>query len=1103
MKLADFRFFDPTLHCIHFVDSTSGALNWQSGKEVRLVSDKSDLIVSQNGLIALVRASDPKTKDLASTRLGLWRLAQLGGNHVHLEHAGFQLRLSLDLKIAVDGYLAEQLSNEALIAQNSVAQANDWLKDEFILELDEPMLIARYFQSQERNDFQLVGKSYSLSIFKDGRLWRAKKLTKLRRDDSDLIALVGNAEFVDDSVAARVNASAVDVLEQHINNSGSYLSLWETYSKLQWNIATRAAKKLGYIPYSAMCHSGKEIPRFRLNVGHEQAIEFGKRIKALQDNDELGTTELIFEITDEPPSWMLEQSEPVKKEATGRSPLLGRDIQISPPYIEIEIKQNPPPQKGIILLSIQGDKTAYERRERAYRAIQLHQNPMPQLRMLLEGIEPPVERARTLTALSTKARKRFKGEPTARQKDALKVALNTPDVALIIGPPGTGKTQVITALQQRIVDEFSDNSSLKHQVLLTSFQHDAVENVVGRSGVFGLPAVKVGGRRFGGDASENPITKWRIGKILSLKQPLEAELKSWPEFGLYEQLKETSLSLRMSRDPGSRRALSLEIEDILTRLSNEHDMYLSNALSDSWQRTLVKHLKGSELQLSNSHRLELLRVIRGLRTSIVAFNDDGDDRLADLLKFAETIPTLSGHPTIARLRELQHLLTDFRLSEEAAIEEIISTKEQLIDAVRPDYRPYLLRSYIDEADCSVLDEMESELYGLLSKSRVLGPLIVRHEYIEALENQAYNIEKSIEDYVTIIGATCQQAAGDQMLSLKETTERQGITFNTVIVDEAARASPLDLMIPMAMAKRRIVLVGDHLQLPHMLEPRVETELQEQHELDAVNSELLRISLFEHLYRQFKEMHKNGGPERVVMLDTQFRMHPVLGRFVSREFYERRGFDPIEPGLSEAVFEHGIEDYQGCCAAWVDVPKELGLEQKRHGSRLRTDEAKRCAEEASKLLNAYPDISVGIITFYSAQRDAIYEELAALGFAEHTEDGWQIGAEYRINEQGEERLRVGSVDAFQGKEFDVVILSVVRTWTSDTEINTESLNRKLGFLRLPNRINVAMSRQKKLLIVVGDKELRNVNGVNPEDNMPLLPGFPAFFELCEGAHGKIL
>lgn len=58
----------------------------------------------------------------------------------------------------------------------------------------------------------------------------------------------------------------------------------------------------------------------------------------------------------------------------------------------------------------------------------------------------------------------------------------------------------------------------------------------------------------------------------------------------------------------------------------------------------------------------------------------------------------------------------------------------------------------------------------------------------------------------------------------EATENKDHVFESVIIDEAARANPLDLFIPMAKAERRIILVGDHRQLPHILEDDVEKEL---------------------------------------------------------------------------------------------------------------------------------------------------------------------------------------------------------------------------------------------------------------------------------------
>lgn len=1102
MKLKDFRYFDKELHCVNFIDANSAALKWEVGHAIQVVNDSGNLVVAQRGQIALVNPKDLKTADLASSQPGLWRLAQKGADHLHLEYVGFTTKLPLDLKIAVDSYIATQLYQDQLIASNSITQAAAWLKQAFVLELEEPLLIAQYYRQQSQLDFKVIGKDHALSVVNEQGVWKAKRLTKLRRETDDFIAIVGNVDFVDGSSAALLKASAIDLLEQHINDTGSYLSLWESYSQLQWQQATRTAKALGYVSYSEPKHTGGETPRFRLHLSHGQSDAFAERINNLQKNDDLSIQDLTFEISEEVPEWLSDISGSFKKVPDGRRPLLARNLKFFPTYVEVDLSQHVPPRKGVMFLSIQGDKTANDRRERAYTAIKTHHNPMPQLRMIFEGLEPPVERKSKLRAISPKAKQRFKGEPTTRQKKALEIALNTPDVALIIGPPGTGKTQVIAALQQRIAEEFSAGESLSHQVLLTSFQHDAVDNVIERSGVFGLPAIKVGSRRFGNDSSELMVTKWRLNKLLELKPALELEMRTWPVFVLFEKIKKAMLQLRIAREPSTRKVISNEIQEQLNEFSQLHGMPLSHELNDAWLSTYDNLNKNASFNLSNSIRRQLLQKVRGIRTEQVAFNDDGFERLKDFLSFCESVADLNADPLVSQFKQLFIALNDLKGPSESQLQKLGELKHQMIDLVRPDYRPFLLRSYISEADCNTLDILERELYESIANSRTLGPLLARHDYVKALEERALDVEDSIKDYVTVIGATCQQSDSDQMANIKENSERLGISFNTVIVDEAARAAPLDLMIPMSMAKTRIVLVGDHLQLPHMLEPRVEKELQEQQELDLVRSELLRISLFEYLHRQFKKMHEKGGPERVVMLDTQFRMHPELGSFVSREFYERQGFEPINAGLEADDFVHQIDGYKGCHSAWIDISKEQGIENKSNGSRVRLAEAKRCALEAFKILHDQPDLSVGVITFYSAQRDAIYQELETLGCAIHSDDSWQIAENFRLTKTGEERLRVGSVDAFQGKEFDVVILSVVRTWDSEIEMTEEMVNKKLGFLRLANRINVAMSRQKRLLIVVGDKELGNINSGNFEDGMPLLPGFPAFYKLCEGPHGKV-
>jgi superfamily I DNA and/or RNA helicase len=105
---------------------------------------------------------------------------------------------------------------------------------------------------------------------------------------------------------------------------------------------------------------------------------------------------------------------------------------------------------------------------------------------------------------------------------------------------------------------------------------------------------------------------------------------------------------------------------------------------------------------------------------------------------------------------------------------------------------------------------------------------------------------------------------------------------------------------------------------------------------------------------------------------------------------------------------------------------------------------------------------------------LYEEAMKSGFVTRgTDDSFEITKEYKTTTDGRERLRIGTVDSFQGKEFDIIILSTVRSNELPPDNVTEKAARSaFGFLTLENRLNVAFSRAQKLLIVVGDGNMFN-------------------------------
>ena len=175
----------------------------------------------------------------------------------------------------------------------------------------------------------------------------------------------------------------------------------------------------------------------------------------------------------------------------------------------------------------------------------------------------------------------------------------------------------------------------------------------------------------------------------------------------------------------------------------------------------------------------------------------------------------------------------------------------------------------------------------------------------------------------------------------------------------------------------------------------------------------------------------------------------------------------------------------------------------NGSPQRMAEAEVIAREARRILEECPKLNVGVITFYRSQVNSILKAMEDQGLTESSDSGtpkikpkWQ----HTVNENGEqiERLRVGTVDAFQGKEFDVVLLSLVRTLPNNLNPeNDDLLTKAYGFLRLDNRLNVAMSRQHRLLVMVGDQSM----ATHPAAEAAA-PSLKAFYQLCRGNYGKL-
>ena len=1068
-------------------------------QEAGFFQDGDQWFIRQDAIVKPVNPGKDKLlfEGLARRRETLWMLTRATSKQVFMAFLSPSERLDVGVKLGVDALIAEDLQKRGELRQPDIGEACAWLVREFLIETVPPKLIVARFTDVDTAHFQVIGRRWRADVEPiTGKGYLIRRLAPRPARTSRLTLLEGDSAFVDAGVAAKLeDPHQKALLEAVLQNNTAYLELWKLYNDLSWKRAQDEASQLGALSYQGC--EGREykggnawclIPKSR-----EALQAFKERWTQLEIPD---STQV--EITDSAPDWVVDLSDATAQARAVRGRLVFENDSVLVVPDERRKGDRPPPS-GYMYYSLAGDRTVGKRREDAKRAIDSGRR-LPQLRYLLEGVSVPVERRRKIKDVTPYAQETFKGgTPTDRQRDALRVALNTPDVALIIGPPGTGKTQVIAALQRRLAEE-GEGRSVRGQVLISSYQHDAVDNALSRSNVFGLPPVRVGGRQSSGKLSVQ-FEHWGQERAKYLDERVEELERSEPLLKHMKMLRHELQLLRIAKlDPTGRVQALARVAEWLAQAA-DCGVRIPSELEVRWNEYLESQQAREIGDEDGANRGALLRRVRALRVEPLGFADDGDaqahalDRALRRAKLA-----LSVH----QQKILKYASNTDALDKEA-FENLRQLRDHLLDRLLPDYRPPSIRSRLGDEGRALVNELEQALEQQISAGRK-GIAGVLAQLSNALRYDPMQAQSTTEEYAMVVGATCQQAAGNQMSSLKQVAglEHASISFDTVVIDEAARANPLDLFIPMAMAERRIILVGDDRQLPHLLEPDIEQEVARQNDLGSVERKAFEVSLFERLRVQLQRLEQVDKEPRVVMLDTQFRMHPVLGDFVSQQFYESVGMEAVKSGRKAEVFHHTLKGYENKVCAWLNVPAELGGERRVGTSRIRQEEAVTVAQEVARLLAQADQVSIGVITFYSAQALEIMRELEKLRIMAATQHGYEPAEAYRMTADGEERLRVGTVDAFQGKEFDVVLLSSVRTRRKkfddkplDPEQREAQLNAKYGFLRLSNRMNVAMSRQRKLLIVAGDLAL--AQGVEAQEAVPALA---AFAKLCRGEHGCI-
>ena len=421
------------------------------------------------------------------------------------------------MDVGVDDRFVEDL-RKRLGRSISVESAVEWLAERMLLLPRQPDGPPRTLLSGspapdagKKTAFRLHGSGFAVDVQRglDDRLRATRVVTERRRIEGDerrpIQLVTAPIRFCDLTLAGQFRGGARTELDQLVAQADSYLGLWQAYNDKEREAVLRRAREFGWVRYSRVERLPDGDYRFHLSAGEEKAADLRRRLDAvdgetLEAGDEVPTT--IQGMDSEGPS------------AGHRPPFTGEQMatRASPPSLTLrpppERDDRKPPEQGYLFLALGGDEVRMRRRSEAWERIRGCANPMPQLGLMIEGQPVPERRSRNLKPVTKAVRDVF-ANPTDRQRLALDVALNTPDIALVQGPPGTGKTRVIAALQARLAetDEGIAPGGLSGNTLLTSFQHDAVENAASATRVMGLPAVKVGYRR-GSTEARDGVDTW-------------------------------------------------------------------------------------------------------------------------------------------------------------------------------------------------------------------------------------------------------------------------------------------------------------------------------------------------------------------------------------------------------------------------------------------------------------------------------------------------------------------------------------------------------------------------------------------------------------------
>ncbi|HHY81476.1 MAG TPA: AAA family ATPase [Clostridiales bacterium] len=594
--------------------------------------------------------------------------------------------------------------------------------------------------------------------------------------------------------------------------------------------------------------------------------------------------------------------------------------------------------------------------------------------------------------------KSYKGLNSSQEK-AVNLALHTEDFLLIQGPPGTGKTSIIVEMLKEFVDQGK-------RVLVSSKNHLAVDNVLEKCIKNNISCIRLG--------REEKIKLDSVRNRLIDRAAVELQKDiirncDKQQLELLEQIKDQESFCSVLNEHADRLMTYVELKE-------KAEFYHAQMRK---RQKLIKVLHFyKSIQLYYYKALAIVtrneEIMQKQQVKYIEFFED------KLKKDRKYVQADEQYNSAAKSRDVQKTIIDNALSATNGFKTF---------------------DYENKSRDEIKNDIEME-NGLLEKLK--NKNIIIRDWIGSLEQRQQSLYSLLLNSVMVVGATC--------IGINTSVEFKDTDFDVAIIDEAGQITIFDVIVPMSRAKK-VILIGDHMQLPPTCDNSLVQEINEERAANKVDDEesifddankLLGQSLFETLFYTCPDDNK-------IMLDQQYRMHPVIAEFISNEFYEgkyKSGVSSSARDLKVSVFENPLY--------FVDTANnsaeryELAEIDDDHNVYYNILEADIVSNILIDLLrNGIKPDDIGVITPYKRQKIEITETIRNIMEVK----GFDEDEIIEIND----KLEIDTVDSFQGRDKDIIIFSFTRS-------NEE---HSIGFLRELRRLNVTMTRAKYLLIMVGD------------------------------------